>query len=126
MRGISLRAFCLIVLLGVIPAASAEDKRAAEPPLQVTTCQLETHPSAYDHKLVEVRGRVYFGKFDFVIDSTCKPHGPGRVWLDLGGDVQAPGEYWGVASFLPKHKGVDVQVKAFRFLSCTMDCWTSS
>jgi hypothetical protein len=49
----------------------------------VTTCQLETHPSAYDHKLVEVRGRVYFGKFDFVIDSTCKPHGHG---LSGGGE----------------------------------------
>jgi hypothetical protein len=44
---------------------------------------LETHPSAYDHKLVEVRGRVYFGKFDFVIDSTCKPHGHG---LSGGGE----------------------------------------
>jgi len=111
MRGKCLRAFCLIISLGAIPVASAENKRSTEPPLQVTTCQLETHPGAYDHKLVEVRGRVYFGKFDFVIDSTCKPHSQGRVWLDLGGEVQAPGEYWGVASFLPKHKGVDVQVK---------------
>jgi hypothetical protein len=61
--------------------------------------------------LVEIRGRVYFGKFDFVIEGSCKPHSQARVWLDLGGDVQAPGEYWGIASFLPKHKGVDVQVK---------------
>jgi len=33
------------------------------------------------------------------------------TWLDLGGDVQAPGEYWGAASFLPKHKGVDVHTR---------------
>jgi hypothetical protein len=58
--------------LGAIPVASVENKRSAEPSLQVTTCQLETHPGAYDHKLVEARGRVYFGKFDFVIDSTVR------------------------------------------------------
>jgi hypothetical protein len=111
MRGMSLRVWCLIGFLGAMPAASAGNKRSADPPIQVTTCQLETHPTAYDHKLVEVRGRIYFGKFDFVIEGTCKPHSQARVWLDLGGDVQAPGEYWGVASFLPKHKGVDVRVK---------------
>ncbi len=110
-RGMSLRALCLIGLLGAIPAALAQNKQSVDPPIQATTCQLEIHPSAYDHKLVEVRGRVYFGKFDFVIDSSCKPHSQGRVWLDLGGDVQAPGEYWGVASFLPKHKGMDVKVR---------------
>jgi hypothetical protein len=112
-RGMSLRALCLIGLLGAIPAALAQNKQSVDPPIQATTCQLETHPSAYDHKLVEVRGRVYFGKFDFVIDSPCKPHSQGRVWLDLGGDVQAPGEYWGVASLLPKHKGMDVKVKGY-------------
>jgi hypothetical protein len=109
--GMPLRVWCLIGFLGAVPAASAENKQSADPPIQVTTCQLETHPRAYDHKLVEIRGRVYFGKFDFVIEGSCKPHSQARVWLDLGGDVQAPGEYWGIASFLPKHKGVDVQVK---------------
>ena len=105
------RTICLIGFLWAVPYGLAETGPSAELPIQVTTCQLETHPSAYDHKLVEVRGQIYFGKFDFVIDGVCKPHSQGRVWLDLGGDVQAPGEYWGVSSFLPKHKGVDVKVR---------------
>jgi hypothetical protein len=79
--------------------------------IPVTTCQLETHPELYDHKLVEVRGRIYFGKFDFVIDSDCKNHRQARVWLDLGGDVEAPGAYWGILSGLPKQKGVDIKVE---------------
>jgi hypothetical protein len=111
MPGICLRAFCLIISLGAIPVASAEKKRSTEPPLQVTTCQLETHPGAYDHKLVEVRGRVYFGKFDFVIDSTCKPHGQGRVGWTWVATSKRRGSIGGVVSFLPKHKGAGVQVK---------------
>jgi hypothetical protein len=78
--------------------------------IPVTTCQLETHPEAYDRKLVEVRGQIYFSKFDFVIDSDCKDHRQARVWLDLGGDVEAPGTYWGIFSGLPKQKGTDVKV----------------
>ena len=119
MRGKCLRAFCLIISLGAIPVASAENKRSAEPPLQVTTCQLETHPNAYDHKLVEVRGRIYFGEIDFFIDATCETHGQARVWLDLRGDVLSSGEYWGVSCFLSKHKGVDVPVKGITIFHLT-------
>jgi hypothetical protein len=104
-------ALLLLGLLWAVLAVSAEDEGASARTVQVTTCQLETRPDAYDRKLVEVRGRIYFGKFDFVIDSDCKEHRQARIWLDLGGDVEAPGRYWGVVSFLPKQKGQDVRVR---------------
>jgi hypothetical protein len=104
-------ALLLLGLLWGVAAVSAEDEGASAQPVQVTTCQLETHPDAYDRKLVEVRGRIYFGKFDFVIDSDCKDHRQARVWLDLGGDFESPGKYWGIVSFLPKQKGQDVRVR---------------
>jgi hypothetical protein len=117
-RGMSLRALCLIGLLGAIPAALAQNKQSVDPPIQATTCQLETHPSAYDHKLVEVRGRVYFGKFDFVIDSSCKPHSQGRVWLDLGGDVQAPGV--GATKYAKNVSPTSVRTAQSVSLTCSM------
>jgi hypothetical protein len=105
------RMLCLAGCIGATDSALAEDKASAELPIHVTVCQLENHPNVYDHKLVEVPGRIYFGKFDFIIDAICEPHSQARVWLDLGGDIQSPGEYWGISTFLFKHKGVDVQVK---------------
>jgi hypothetical protein len=80
-------------------------------PIRVTSCQLEAHPDIYDHKLVEVHGQVLYSKFDFEIESACKQHSQAGVWLDLGGDVTAPGGYWGIFSGLPKQKGVDVIVR---------------
>ena len=78
---------------------------------QVTVCQLENHPENYDRKLVEVRGRIYFGKFDFVIDAKCAPHAYTRVWIDFGGDVVSPAQFWNMGNLLPKRPGVDVRVK---------------
>jgi hypothetical protein len=90
--------------------SDAQSNRASESPIQVTVCQLETHPDDYDRKLVEVRGRIYFGKFDFFVDATCDPHSGSRVWLDLGGDVLSPAVSWGVSPSLPKSKGVDAEL----------------
>jgi hypothetical protein len=91
--------------------ALANDKPTSELPVRVTVCELENHPNVYDRRLVEVQGRIYFGKFDFVIDATCEPHSQGRVWLDLGGDVVSPAQYWDIGNFLPKKGGMDVQVR---------------
>jgi hypothetical protein len=77
----------------------------------LTTCQLENHPNLYDDKLVEVTGRLDFGKFDFIIDGICVPQTGSGVWLDIGGDVESPGAYWGILNDLPKRKGVDVRVR---------------
>lgn len=77
----------------------------------VTTCELENNPKAYDRQLVEVTGQVSFGKFDFFIDSACKPHGGAGVWLDIGGDVESPQAYWGIGNYFPKRKETDVRVE---------------
>jgi hypothetical protein len=100
------KSLCLVLsLCGVVRAVDTAS------PVRVTSCQLETHPDTYDHKLVEVHGRVLYSKFDFEIESDCKEHAQARVWLDLGGDMTAPGGYWGIFSGLPKQKGVDVKVR---------------
>ena len=101
----------LLFLLWKIPVLLAENAQSQQLPIQVTSCQLENHPGLYNHKLVEVTGRIYYGKFNFNIDSECKPHTQAGIWVDLGGDVEAPGAYWGIANYLPKQKNVDVQVR---------------
>ena len=105
------RIFSLACCLGAAGSASDNDKPTSELPVRVTVCELETHPNVYDRKLVEVSGRVYFGKFDFIIDATCESHSQAGVWLDIGGDVVSPAQYWDIGNFLPKKRGVDVQVK---------------
>ncbi|HEY6253247.1 MAG TPA: hypothetical protein VI685_25100, partial [Candidatus Angelobacter sp.] len=104
----------LIALFWAIPFTFAQNQPSPATPIQVNTCLLETDPNAYDGKLVELRGRIYVGKFDFVVDSICKPHGYGRVWLDFGGDVLSPEDFWGISSSLPKKKGVDIRVRGVR------------
>lgn len=56
-----------------------------EAPLKVTACQIIKDPVAYNHKLVEVSGRMSFGFEDFSLypDEPCK--GLTDIWLDLGG-----------------------------------------
>jgi hypothetical protein len=101
--------FLSTALFTATPMGSKDNEGASGLPIQVSICQLETNGNAYDHKEVEVRGRIYFGKFDFIIDAACEPHGTG-VWLDLGGDVPAPRRDWLLWS-LSKQKGADVQVE---------------
>jgi hypothetical protein len=84
----------------------ADTKAPSLSPTRATVCQLENHPENYDRKLVEVSGRIYFGKFDFVIDAKCEPHSYARVWLDMGGDVISPAQLWDIGNFLPKQRGV--------------------
>lgn len=102
---------CLVVFFCATQVNVAQTNGPAAAAVQATVCQLESHPKIYDRKLVQVRGRIYFGKFDFVIDADCKPHSQARVWLDFGGDIVSPSEYWDIGNFLPKQKGADVQVK---------------
>ena len=100
---------CFVVCLCGMGSASGQGSAGGAS--RVTTCELENHPAAYDGQLVEVTGRVSFGKFDFYIDSSCKPHGRAGVWLDIGGDVESPQAYWGIGNYLPKRKGTDVRVE---------------
>ena len=82
--------------------AVADAKPSSESSIHVTVCQLENHPDTYDRKLVEVSARIYFGKFDCVIDAKCEPRSYARVWLDIGGDVVSPAQLWDIGNFLPK------------------------
>jgi hypothetical protein len=102
---------CLAALFSATQAVAAQTNAQAKLPIRATVCQLENHPSMYDRKLVQTEGRIYFGKFDFVIDADCEPHSQARVWLDFGGDIVSPSEYWGIGNFLPKQEGVDVRVR---------------
>lgn len=105
------RILALVCSLCTAKWAMADVRPSSESPIHVTVCQLENDPNTYDQKLVEVSGRIYFGKFDFVIDAKCEPHGRARVWLDIGGDVVSPAQFWDIGNFLPKQRGVDVRVR---------------
>src|SRR3989442_15788072 len=104
------RILSLACCLGASGAGLANGKPTSELPVRVTVCELENHPNVYDRKLVEVSGRIYFGKFDFIIDATCELHSQTAVWLDIGGDVVFPAEYLEIGNFIPKQRGVDVRV----------------
>ena len=105
--------FCCVVALGccLCAAESVLAAPSSQSPICVTVCQLESHPDVYDRKEVEVSGRIYVGKFDFLIDAPCKPHTQAGVWLDIGGDVTSPAQFWDIGNFLPKPPGVNVQVR---------------
>jgi len=105
------RILALACCFGASGSALANEKPASELPVRVTVCELENHPNAYDRRLVEVSGRIYFGKFDFEVDAACEPHAQARVWLEIGGDVMSPAQYWDIGNFLPKKPGVDVRVR---------------
>ena len=106
----------LCVMVPLLSAAASSPGQATpvdEKPIPVTTCQLEADPNSYDRKLVELRGRIIYGKFDFEIDSVCKPHSGVGTWIDFGGDffspASAPG--WNLGPFLEKSQGKDVRVR---------------
>jgi hypothetical protein len=106
-------AFCRVVTLAccLCAAESVLAAPSSQSPIRVTVCQLESHPNVYDRKEVEVSGRIYVEKFDFLIDAPCKPHTQAGVWLDIGGDVTSPAQFWDIGNFLPKQPGVNVQVR---------------
>src|SRR5690242_6975804 len=62
-----------------------------EQPQNVSLCQLQTNPTAYDHKLVEVTGFVSHDFENFtVFNPTClKGSGEESVWLEYGGKFKS-------------------------------------
>lgn len=105
--------FCCVLTLACCLCApeSVLAAQSSRSPIRVTVCQLENHPNVYDRKEVEVSGRIYVGKFDFLIDAPCEPHTQAGVWLDIGGDVLSPAQFWDIGNFLSKQPGVNVQVR---------------
>ena len=72
----------LVAILWAVPPALAQDATA------VSLCQLLEDPSAYNHKLIKISGRISRGFEDFTLsDERCDTQQ--MVWLELGGTVGA-------------------------------------
>ncbi len=85
-----LRALACLALLALVPSLHAEPR---ELPVDVSPCDLAQDPPKYNHKLVRVRGQVSLAFEDFGLYSTECPDTRFRIWLEFGGDVQAPTIY---------------------------------
>lgn len=91
----------------------------AELPARVTLCELYQNAPKYDKQVVEVRGRVGFGFEDFTLNPVdCKVEdasvydGWPTVWLEFGGDVEAPITY--CCGSHERKQGVDIEVEELR------------
>ena len=82
MRPARIAAYLSFALLFCSPSRS-------EDVVDVTVCQLQANPSAYDHKLVKVSGRVSFAFEEFTLTSTTCPVQRGGIWLAYGGTLNA-------------------------------------
>jgi hypothetical protein len=81
-------------LLLLLTFLSATSNAFAEKLVRVSACELLQNPAAYDHRLVEVEGRVSRGFEDFTLDNRgCKQFLP--LWLDFGGTLGAGIKYAG-------------------------------
>ncbi len=63
-----------------------------EDPQRVPVCQLKAHPSAYNHKLIEVEGFVSHDFEDFTLFDPACPDWP-AVWLEYGGKMESGTTY---------------------------------
>lgn len=82
MRAVALIPF-LLSALAFCSVSRSEDL------LDVTICKLLANPSAYDHKLIKVSGRVSFAFEEFTLTSTECPAQRGRIWLEYGGTLKS-------------------------------------
>jgi hypothetical protein len=92
----------------------------AETPITLSVCELYQHAPKYNKKLVEVRGIVGFGFENFTLNAAdCKLDEPSvfdpsvyksspDVWLEFGGDLEAPVTY--CCGSHRRKKGVDLKV----------------
>jgi hypothetical protein len=88
MNGLS-KSLLLVLLLAyceIVPtvAKSAE----ADVPLKVSVCDILQNPAAYNHKVVEVSGKVTRGFEGFTLSDGCNISSA-EIWLELGGTVGA-------------------------------------
>ena len=69
---------------------SASKMQIPAKPVDTTICEIEKDPSAFNNKLVRVRGGVLIGsEYSTISDEAC-PHGMG-LWFELGGGGSSPG-----------------------------------
>ncbi len=93
-------------------------------PAKVTVCDLYQNAPKYNKQLVEVRGRVGFGFEDFTLSAAdCKIKDPSiydpseygglpSVWLEFGGDIEAPITY--CCGSHERKKGADIEVEGIK------------
>jgi hypothetical protein len=73
-----------LIVLALLKSAAA----FGEVPQRVTICQLQSDPSAYNHKLLAVTGFVSHGFEDFTLfDPRCSS--PHNIWLEYGGLISS-------------------------------------
>jgi len=83
------RSVALVIVLGL----SLKMCRAEDVPISVSVCQLQENPVAFDKRLVRVRGQLSIAFEDFSLTAgTCKSSRT-RIWLEFGGDIEAPTIY---------------------------------
>ncbi|MCX6617842.1 MAG: hypothetical protein NTZ98_17315 [Acidobacteria bacterium] len=102
-----LRSVALVIVLGL----SLKMCRAEDVPIGVSVCQLQENPVAFDKTLVRVRGQISIAFEDFSLTAgTCKSSGAG-IWLEFGGDVEAPTIY--CCGDHSRKKGTVLKVEGF-------------
>ena len=92
------RLLLLITVLGLAPTCAF-----AEEVTIITMCQLLADPGAYNHKLIQVTGRISRGFEDFTIHESC--HSPDTVWLEIGGTTGSEVVYCCGVTAKPKRPG---------------------
>jgi hypothetical protein len=81
-----MRQFVVALWFGfyLFPATQGDCASAAD----VSICDLEENPAAYDHKLIQITGEVSFGFENFSLSSKqCKNKQP-DIWLVYGGALK--------------------------------------
>lgn len=73
---------CLLMLIASAVAFGQDEK-----PLIVSICELQGHPNAYNHKLVQIQGTVSHEFEDFSIHDDRCPDIRNGPWLMYGGDA---------------------------------------
>ncbi len=83
----------LALLLGHAAVAHASASQTnGERPLKVSLCAVLRNPGAYNHRLIEISGKVSRGFEDFTLSDACHISSA-EIWLDFGGKRGAQVEY---------------------------------
>ena len=101
-----------VVCIGLLGWAPSLEAASQETPVDVSPCELAKDPPKFDRKLVRLRSRVSLAFEDFSLYPSQCPDARFGIWLDFGGDVEAPTIYCcGDHSREPNR---DIQVEEFK------------
>ncbi len=107
-------ALLLTVLMAPLASGQEVAKKTAKPPIETSVCKISDDPSAYNNKLVRVRGYVE-GNFEYsvLVDEQCPDNG---IWFAF---ADGSGPPWLVVSVRGKGMpgGMDSKGRATRPIS---------